>query len=192
MKPGSMLARADRWRRRCGFDANDLRRDVDRAQWRIGLVLLTLFLAVAPPLAVHTAQAVYDIGKRNARQEAATWRPVTATVVDAEGRRGGYQVTVTWVDPDGTQRTGNLTSWTRVDAGDQVEAWAGPDAVTFVPPSRRGRTVISTAAAGAGVVLAVGSPLFITYRLVRRRFDRRRERLWDAAWARLHNHHIGP
>lgn len=192
MKPGSMLARADRWRRRCGFDANDLRRDVDRTQWRIGLVLLTLFLTVAPPLAVFASQTVYDLSKRNARQEAATWKPVTATVVDAEGRRGGYHVTVTWIEQDGTQRTGNLTSWSRVAVGERIEAWAGPDAVTFVPPSRRGQTVVFTAAAGAGVVLAAGSPLFITYRLVRRRFDRRRDRLWDVAWARLDNHHIGP
>ncbi|MEU8802891.1 hypothetical protein [Spirillospora sp. NPDC048819] len=187
-----MPARADRWRRTFGFDANDLRRDVDRAQWRIGLFLLALFLIVAPPLSVHTAQAVHDSGTRSERQKAAASHRVNATVVQAEQLRGGYRVTVAWSDPDGTRRTGDFTTWSRVRAGDRIWAWASPGGVSLTPPNRHAQTVVNTVAAGTGVVLAVGLPLFGLYGLVRLGCDRRRDRLWDAAWARLDNHSIGP
>ncbi|MFG2088592.1 MULTISPECIES: hypothetical protein [unclassified Spirillospora] len=187
-----MPTRADRWRRTFGFDANDMRRDVDRTQWRFGLFLLALFLVVTPPLSVHTAQAVHDSGKRNERHESDVWHRVYATVVKAEQLRGGRQVTVTWTEPDGTRRTGDLTTWSRVRAGDRVRAWVGPGRVSFMPPNSHTQTVLNTVAAGTGVVLATGLPLFGLYGLVRRRCDRRRDRLWDAAWARLDNHRIGP
>lgn len=59
-----MKGRMDRWRRRFGFDTNNLRRDVDRFQWRIGLVLLVAFLTVTPPLTVIVAGRVYEAGER--------------------------------------------------------------------------------------------------------------------------------
>lgn len=38
----------NRLRRRFGFDGNELRREVDRAQWMIGPLLLILLLGIAP------------------------------------------------------------------------------------------------------------------------------------------------
>jgi hypothetical protein len=187
-----MKRRVDRWRRRFGFDANDLRRDVDRTQWRAGLVLLVMFLVVAPPLTATVAGGVYDSGVRAERRDAATWNRVDATIVETGVLRVGHRVTVTWTDPDGTRRTGEFTALNRVRVGDTVPAWAGHGTVSGTLPSRHGRTVIGTTAAATGTVLAVGSPLLGLYALVRRRCDRRRDRLWDAAWARLDNHRIGP
>lgn len=181
-----------RWRRSCGFDTNDLRRDVDRVQWRIGLVLLMLFLSVTPPLTFRAAQAVYDSGMRSERQEAAAWQRVNVTVTKTEALRTGHRVTVTWTEPDGTRRTGDFTTRSRIHVGEQMQAWAGPGTVSPMAPNWHGRTVASTMVAGTGVVLAVGLPLFGVYRLMRRRYDRRRDRLWDTAWARLDNHRIGP
>lgn len=187
-----MKRRMDRWRRRFGFDANDLRRDVDRTQWRIGVGLLMIFLCLAPPLAVQGAGHVYDSGVRAERREAAEWRRVEAVIVEVEPLRAGHRVTVTWNEPDGTRRWGDFTTWSRYRVGDLVPAWAGHGTVAATPPGRHGETVLTAAAAGAGVAAAVGLPLLGLYLLVRRRYDRRRDLIWETAWAWFDNHRIGP
>lgn len=187
-----MKGRIDQWRRRLGFDANDLRRTVDRVQWRIGLALLAVFLAVTPPLAASAAGHVYDAGLRAERRDAAAWQRVDATVAEVDPLRAGHRVTVTWTGPDGTRRSGDFTTVDRVRPGDVIPAWTRDGAVAAARPGRHGLTVVDTAAAGAGVALAVGLSLLGVHLLVRRHCDRRRERLWDAAWARFDNHRIGP
>lgn len=188
-----MKGRMDRWRRRFGFDTNNLRRDVDRFQWRIGLVLLVAFLTVTPPLTVIVAGQVYEAGERAERRAAETWRRVDATVVKVSPLRAGHRVTVTWTEPDGTRREGAFTLRDPAAVGDPVPAWVADGTVAAAPPHRHGLTVIDTAAAGIGVVLAMGLSLFGLYALVRRRCDRSRDRFWDEAWARFDNNHsIGP
>ncbi|GGV01704.1 hypothetical protein GCM10010182_19090 [Actinomadura cremea] len=186
-------ARLDRWRRSCGFDRNDLRRYVDRAQWRFGLFLLALFLAAAPPLCAHVVGAVDDSGRRAERHGAATWKRVDATVVRVEEAGGRYRVTVAWTGPDGTRRTGECATWRRTAARDSLVVWAGAGgAVSTTPPRTREETVIYAVGAGIGVVLATGLPLLALYLWARHRYDRIRYRSWAAAWDRLDNHRIGP
>ncbi|MFA1542565.1 Rv1733c family protein [Actinomadura monticuli] len=192
MKPATMWARANRWRRSLGLDGNDLRRDVDRAQQRLGIVLLMLFFGIALPLGVHTAQTVYDSGVRAERHEAATWRRVDATVVKVKEVSGRHRVTVAWTGPDGTRRTGDYTTWRGSAVGSRIAVWAGPGTVSLLPPRDHSRTVAQTGVVAAAVALATALPLLGVHRLARRRFDRHRDRLWDAAWARLDNHRIGP
>ncbi|HEY8481807.1 MAG TPA: hypothetical protein VIL71_18430 [Spirillospora sp.] len=186
------IERIDRWRRRFGFDTNDLRRPVDRVQWRVGLLLLAVFLGVTPPLTAHVAAHVHDAGERAERRDAATWRRVDATVVEVGALRAGHRVTVTWTEPDGTRRSGDFTTMKPVRPGDPVLVWTRDGAVTAARPGRHGLTVVDTVAAGTGVVLATGLSLLGVYLLVRRRCDRRRDRLWDVAWARFDNHRIEP
>ncbi|MFB4309519.1 hypothetical protein [Actinomadura sp. GTD37] len=110
----------------------------------------------------------------------------------SEERRGRHRVTVAWIEPDGTRRTGEFTARRGTGAGDRLTVWAGPGTVSNVPPQTRSRTVARTVAAGAGAAPAVALPLLGLYRLVRRGCDRRRHRLWDAEWARFDNPRIGP
>jgi hypothetical protein len=188
MERATMWARVDRRRRACGFDRNDLRRDVDRAQWGLGLVLLILFLGVATPLGVHVARTVHA----SAVREAAAWHRVDATVVKTAESRGRHKITVTWTEPGGTRRTGDYTTWRGPRAGSRVTLWADSRSVSDVPPPRHSAAITRAAVAAAGAVLAAGLPPLGLYRLVRHRCDRRRDRSWDAAWARLDNHRIGP
>ncbi|MGW5410339.1 Rv1733c family protein [Actinomadura geliboluensis] len=192
MKRARMWARANRWRRSLGLDGNDLRRDVDRAQRRLGIILLMLFSGITPPLAVYTAWIVHDSGVRAERYEAATWHRVDATAVKIKQVKGRHQVTVAWTEPGGTRRTGDYTTLRGPDIGTRVRVWAGPGTVSLLPPRDHSRTLAQTGLAVAGVALATGAPLLGLYRLARRRYNRRRDQLWDAAWARLDNHHIGP
>ncbi|SNS11338.1 Rv1733c family protein [Actinomadura mexicana] len=191
-RTGRWTARIDRRRRSCGFDRNDLRRDVDRVQWRLGLLLLVVFLSATPPLLSHAVQSAYGSGVRAERQQAATRHRVEATIVKVRDPGGRRTVTVAWTDPDGTRRTGDYTTWRGADVGERLLLWAGPDGVSITPPRRHAQTVIHTTVAGAGVALATGLPVLCLYWLVRVRYDRRRYRLWDAEWARLDNHRIGP
>ncbi|SPT58101.1 MULTISPECIES: Rv1733c family protein [Actinomadura] len=192
MKPVKVRARADRWRRRFGFDGNDLRRHVDRLQWKVGLFLLVLFLSVSPPLCAHVVQTVHDSGTRTEKEAAATRHRVSATVVKIEELKNRHRVTVAWTEPDGTRRTDDYTAWGAPAAGDRLTVWVGPGTVSTSPPPGRGWTITRTVTAGAGTLLAAGLPPLGVYLLVRRRCDRLRYRLWDAAWTRFDNHHIGP
>lgn len=186
-------ARLDRWRRSCGFDGNDLRRYVDRAQWRLGLALLGLFLVAAPVLGARVAGAVHASGVRAERHGASAWERVDATVVRAEESRGRHRVTVAWTGPDGTRRNGGHTTWRDLAEGERLVVWVGAgNAVSASPPRTRAETRLYTAVAGAGVVAATGAPLLGAYLLARRRYDRIRHGMWDAAWARLDDHRIGP
>ncbi|MEV4002560.1 hypothetical protein [Actinomadura sp. NPDC049753] len=191
-RTGRWTARIDRWRRGCGFDRNDLRRNVDRVQWRLGLLLLIVFLSATPPLLSHAVQTAYGSGVRAERQQAATRHRVEATIVKVRDPGGRRTVTVAWTDPDGTRRTGDYTTWRGAGVGERLILWAGPDGVSITPPRRHAQTVIHTAVAGTGVALATGLPALCLYWLVRARCDRCRYRSWDAEWARLDNHRIGP
>ena len=190
MKRATMWTRVNRWRRRCGFDGNDLRRDVDRAQWRLGLAMLILFFGAAPPLGVLTARAVHDSGVRAERRAAAAWHQVDATVVNIARERSRDRVTVAWTRPDGTRQTGQYTTWPGASVGSRVTVWAGPGTVSLLPPRRHPETITRTGLAVTGVTLTTGALLFGLYQLARRRYDRRRDQLWDAAWAHLDNHRI--
>jgi hypothetical protein len=191
-RTGRWRERIDRRRRSCGFDRNDLRRGVDRIQWRLGLLLLMVFLGAAPPLVAHAVLAAYGSGVRAEHRQAATRHRVEAAIVKVRDPGGRRTVTVAWTDPDGTRRTDDYTTWRGAGVGERLILWAGPDGVSMTPPRRHAQTVVHTAVNGTGVALATGLPLLGVYWLVRARCDRRRYRMWDADWARLDDRRIGP
>lgn len=187
-----MRGRVNRRRRSWGFDGNDLRRDVDRLQWRLGLLSLMLFLSVTPPLCANVVQGVYVSGVRTEHHQVATRHRVEATVVRVRDLGSRQEVTVSWTAAEGTRHTNEYTTWRGAEVGERLILWASPEGVSLAPPRRRTQTVIRTIAAGAGVTFATGLPLLGLYWLARRRCDRYRYRLWDAEWVHLDDHRIGP
>ncbi len=181
-------SRLDGLRRRWGFDANPLRRDVDRRQWRTGFALVVLFLLIAPVGALRVGAASYDRGVRTEHAEAATRRPVSGVVTGVTEHKRGFRVDVTGTGPGGHQVTGSYTTARATAVGDRVKLWATPSRLTDVPPRRHARTVSDTVVAVGTAPVAVAAPLVLVYFLVRRRCDRVRFRLWDAAWTGLDRH----
>jgi hypothetical protein len=184
MRPPNARTRADRLRRRCGFDGNPLRRHVDRVQWRVGLLLLLVFLVVAPIACAHAVRSVHTAGVRAERYEAATRRRVEATVVAVRPLEAGREVSVVWTGPDGAPHTGHYPSWKATGLGERRELWAGPGGgLGEAGPRKHVRTIGDDASAGAATAAATGLPLLTLYLLVRRRCDKRRHRRWDEEWA---------
>ncbi|HEU5023885.1 MAG TPA: hypothetical protein VFV01_03090 [Spirillospora sp.] len=192
MEITGIAQRADCWRRRFGFDRNALRRDVDRAQWLIGLFLMLAGLVAGVLVSVRVGEDVYGAGVRTEHREAATLRRVDATVTAAEETRSGREVTVSWTDPSGTVRTAVYTTWRGVAVGDRLRLWAGPAGARDEPPRTHARTISDTAAYELGALTATGLVFAGLYLPVRRRCDRLRDERWDAAWADLDRHSIGP
>ncbi|MFC6881232.1 hypothetical protein [Actinomadura yumaensis] len=178
-------------RRRLGLERSGLRRRVDRVQRGIALALLSVLLAAAPPLAAWAAGWSYDAGSRAERVERASRHQVVATVVSTGGigstgdRYIHETVQARWTAPNGKPRTGSLPAWRKVRAGAQRDIWVDADGDPTVRPRPHSRTLTDAAYAGAAAVLAVGLPLLLAYALARRRCDRYRDALWDAAWARM-------
>ncbi|WP_141576779.1 hypothetical protein [Actinomadura sp. WMMA1423] len=184
MKPPDARTRADRLRRRCGFDGNPLRRHVDRVQWRIGLLLLLVFLVAAPVVCAHVVGPVHGAGVRAERYEAATRHRVDATVIGVRPLESGREVTAAWTDPDGASRTGHYTSWKATQLGERRELWAGPGGrLGETGPRKHMRTIGDDVSAGAAAATGAGLPLLALYLLLRHRCDRRRYRRWDEEWA---------
>lgn len=192
MKLSKIRTRLNRRRRSWGFDRNDLRREVDRAQMFYGLLLLVVFIAVTPLICARAVQAAHHSGVRAERYEAATRHRVDATVVDIKRLHTGREVTVIWIASDGTLRSGHYTTWRGARLGDRPKVWAGPGGVGEDPPRSHARTVGDAAAAGATTVAAAGLVPAGIYLLLRRRYDERRYRMWDEAWAGFDRRRIGP
>ncbi|MEU4822076.1 hypothetical protein AB0H37_09410 [Actinomadura sp. NPDC023710] len=184
MKAPDARTRADRLRRRCGFDDNALRRKVDRTQWRVGLLLLLLFLVVTPVACAHVVWSVHAAGVRAERYEAATRHRVDATVVGATPLQSGREVTVIWTGADGAPHTGRYTSWRATAVGEHRVLWTAPGhSLEEVGPRKHARTVGDDVSSAAAVVAVTGLPLLTVYLMVRWGCDKRRYRRWDEEWA---------
>ncbi|WP_157433247.1 Rv1733c family protein [Actinomadura rifamycini] len=185
-------------RRRLGLEHNELRRPVDRVQRLLGFALLLIFLGVAPPLAVWAGSVSYAAGARAEDAERQDRQRVTATVTKtggtaASGDRFVHEtVQATWPGPDGKPRAGTLPSWRGVDIGDRRAIWVDGAGEPTVAPRPHSRTVTDAVYAGTAAVLGAALPAAVAYGLVRRHCDRRRDALWDAAWARLDAAGHGP
>ncbi|WP_147341572.1 Rv1733c family protein [Actinomadura logoneensis] len=176
--------------RRAGLLPSELRRPVDRLQRAVAFVLLALALVAVPLAAVTCARWSYRSGMNAERAEhAARYRAVAtaeAVGVGSTGDRYAHQaLRAHWTAPDGSTRVGVLTGWKDARAGSRHTIWTDVTGRAVTPPRPHGRTVTDAGYAGAGAALVVVLPFLGVYLLVRRRCDRHRDALWDAAWARM-------
>lgn len=186
-----LAGRLVRLRRRLGLERNGLRRRVDRVQRLVALGLLLLLLAAAPPVAALAVSWSYDAGTHAEKAERASRQQVVATVTSAGGvgssddRYIHETVQATWPGPGGEPRVGTLPTWKNAKAGAQRTIWVDRNGDMTVRPRPHSRTVTDAVYAGAAAVLGCALPVLCAYVLVRRRCDRHRDALWEAAWARL-------
>jgi hypothetical protein len=180
-----------RFWRRCGLERNELRRPVDRVQRMIAFGLLILFLAAAPPVAAYFAHWSYDSGMRAEQRERAHRHPVMATVLSTGGigssgdRYVHETVRAQWNGPDGRTHVDSLPAWKNAKVGSVQRIWVDDSGKVAVRPRPHSRTVTDSVYAAGAAVLGVAFPILVAYGLTRRRCDRRRDDLWEAAWARM-------
>ncbi|MEV5571353.1 hypothetical protein AB0L06_14985 [Spirillospora sp. NPDC052269] len=183
-------ARMRRCARRAGLARSDLRRPVDRVQRAIAFVLLGLALIAVPLAALSCARWSYRSGMRAESAERSVRVRTVATAeaigVGASGDRYVHEtLRAHWTAPDGSTRTGILTSWKNAKPGSRHTIWVDPRGTSTTPPRPHGRTVTDAAYAATGAGLAAALPLLGLYLAVRRRCDRHRYALWEAGWARM-------
>ncbi|NKZ05226.1 hypothetical protein HGB48_15940 [Actinomadura latina] len=182
------MERLGRVRRRFGFDRNDLRRGVDRRQWAVGVGAAALFAGLAPTAATALAAQAYRNGVAAERQQAANHRidvrVTESRTQDAVGMRHSYAV-LSWTSPDGRTHTAVVPADKSVKPGMSQRIWVDGSGDLARAPRTRTDTVSTTAVTGTVAVAAVGLPLLAGYLFARRRYDRRRESLWDEGLSAL-------
>ncbi|MQY02613.1 Rv1733c family protein [Actinomadura macrotermitis] len=177
--------------RRLGLERNPLRRRIDRVQRAFAVALLLLTLLIAVPAGAWSWHLAYSSGLRAEQAEHAARHRVVATVTAAGGigtagdRYVHETVRATWTGSDGVVRTGTLPSWKNARAGARRAIWVDRQGVPVVRPRPHSRTVTDAGYAAVAGALAAGAPMLGAYLLLRRRCDRHRADLWEAAWARM-------
>lgn len=121
---------------------------------------------------------------------AARLRPAVA-VLTQPGPTAGSQMTAVqarWRPPDGTQRSGTLTTVTApaiyyARAGASVRVWLDRSGEPLSPPLSPDDIVSDALFAGSMITAGVGVAVILCYVLCRIALDRHRLARWESAWA---------
>lgn len=169
------------------LDRNPLRRRSDRVETVILAALLAAFLGTAPFAAHVAATWANASSQQELRVQHASFRQVTAVLVDVPWTPLGYgmvlapQADARWVAPDGALRTGTITVPVSAKAGDRVPIWTDRSG-QLVTPLRQDQIALRATLAAMIGVAALGTLLLIAAVVVRRTLNKRRVAAWDADW----------
>lgn len=178
-----------RWRR------SPLWRATDRREAWVTLGALVL-LALGAPAAGWAGGALADASLRQEiRAQHEERLPVTAVVVGPvpEARRfagdpgagsGRTSVVAAWRAPDGTPRTGEVTTPEAREPGAPVRVWTDASGHLVAPPMDAGTARTHAVLGGFGVFLLAAGCVEVGRRLIVGRMVRQRYALWDREWAR--------
>jgi hypothetical protein len=166
-------------------DRNPLRRRCDRAEAALVTVLVAVFLAGAPLLALPAGRQTQDGGPRPGQAQRAGWHQVPAVLRTSTIWRFAPSPVPAWARltaPGGVPHTGRVLAPAGFPAGTVVKVWvdaAGRLAGPPVPPGRHdGRAL----ADGLVAVLLLAELLWGAGLAAHRVVDWRRLAAWDAAW----------
>ncbi len=178
--------------RRCGLDANPLRRGTDRLEaWiRIGLVLA--FLIGAPLAGWGAGRWAESLGAQAVQAQQASDHRVTATLLHRVPPSDDYPyrpilklawVQARWTAPDGSARTGEVQAPLGAQAGSTVRVWTDRSGRLTSPPLGHGQiqSWVLMFALIAPVLLAL--VLLVALGVAGRLLDRRRLASWEQAWS---------
>ena len=169
------------------FDSNPLRRDTDRAETMIILVLLAAF-GCGAWFGAHAAArwtAARAVGEVQAQHTA--FRQVHAVLLErafsgtAYGAYLGPQAEAQWTAPDGSKHTGAVAASLNAPIGSTVLIWVSQtgDQVTPLQPDQ---IALQSDMAATAAVGAAGVTVLLLGIAVHRALDRRRLAAWDADW----------
>lgn len=178
-------------RRRCGLDANPVRRGIDQAETWIRVVLAVAFLACAPALGISLSHWTGVAMTSRAHTETANRYLVPATLLSPARQTGHYPGTGTdyswararWTGHDGTHRVGEVQARAGAGKGSQVRIWTGHDGRLVPPPLAHAQIVSRMVTVGLLAPLMLGLLLLALAGVVHRALDRRRMAAWEADWS---------
>ncbi|MEV6793254.1 hypothetical protein AB0M87_14910 [Streptomyces sp. NPDC051320] len=152
------------------------------------LLLLLLFLSMAPLMALMTSSAIEHAAARQRSEvhhvTAVLQRtaPVSAPAAQSQDQPT-VQTPVRWTAPDGTPHTATALVRPGQHAGTATHVWVtDQDRIVPGPPSPA-QTVFAAALTAANAVLGTGLLLLLLWAIVRSRFDAHRMAQWEREWA---------
>ncbi|MFD3412177.1 hypothetical protein [Streptomyces cyaneofuscatus] len=177
-----------RWRR------SPLWRATDRREAWVTLGALAL-LALGAPAAGWAGGALADASlQQEIRVQHEERRPVTAVVVgpvpqarrfagDPGAESGRTSVVAAWRAPDGSRRTGEVTTSESREPGAPVRVWTDASGLPVPPPMDADAARTHAVLGGIGVFLLAAGCVEAGRRLIVGRLVRRRYALLDREWA---------
>jgi hypothetical protein len=178
---------------------NPLRRPVDRWRGSIAVGLMAVFLLAGPAVDLAAASAVDHHLTTTAARQRETGYPATATIVEGASQVAGPEtgwssragLEARWTGPDGATHTGDVPVGRR-RAGQELDAWIGPDGHVAPAPAGPARIALVSLAAGVGAMTALAAVLGSILLLARVVIDRRCARTWDEQWREVAPVWTGP
>jgi hypothetical protein len=175
--------------RRLGLDRNPVRRRVDRVQTLLTSLFLVFLLLVTPAVAALAGAHAYASGIKAEKREQSSFRQVTATVLkvteisgDGSGHFLHERALLQWKDSSGAVRTGLATLVTPARERDKLTRWTDGDGALSGRPHTREQTLTRTVCDSLGLAAILVIAALESYRMGRRRLDRKRYELWDREW----------
>jgi hypothetical protein len=166
-------------------DRNPLRRQCDRAEAALVTVLVAVFLAGAPLLALAAGRQAQDGGPRPGQAQLSGWHQVPAVLRTSTIRRfapSPAPAWARWTAPGGVPHTGRVLAPAGLAAGAVVPVWVDAAGRLAGPPALPGRHDGRALADGVVAVLLLAELLWGAALAARGVADRRRLAAWDAEW----------
>jgi len=175
---------------RLGLDANPLRRRTDKIARLLAALLLLVFLAGAPLLAIAAYGWAGRVGAAEQRAER-SWREVPAVLLKSvpapnsfgTGLFGYSWVPARWVAPNGQARSGRIPVEVGIAAGRTVPVWVDAAGRPTDAPLTDRAVQARAATVAAVATLALVVVLAVLAWAGRKLLDRRRLADWELAWA---------
>ncbi|MGW1316177.1 Rv1733c family protein [Streptomyces sp. NPDC002426] len=183
-----------RWRR------NPVCRATDRHEAWLALVALVLMVVAAPAVGWRAGSLTDDALRRTVRAQHEQRHPTEAVVVRASGTsrfaqdpeaavtEGSMRTSVVadWLAPDGTARTGTVsTASAQTAPGARIQIWTDDRGRPAMRPMDLSTARTHAALAGIGAALVAGGLTEIARRIVVWRMMQRRYARLDRAWAEV-------
>ena len=181
-------AEARRWLRRVrGWwpDRNPLRRRCDRAEAALITVLVAVFMAGAPLLALSAGRWAPHGGPPADHAQRAGWHQVPAVLRTATIQRFAPSPAPAWAQwtaPGGVHRTGRVLAPAGFAVGAVIPVWVDAAGRLVGPPAQPGPHDSRAPTVGMVAVLLLAELLWGAGLAARGVMDRRRLAAWDAEW----------
>jgi len=161
-------------------DRNPLRRNLDRMEALIFAGLAVAFLAGAPLAAVTAGHVAFSAASRTVHTQQ-SWRQVPAVLLETAPQSAAPTARARWTAPDGTRRSGTVSTPPGAKAGTTVRVWVDPAGRPTGPPFA-GSPMAEAVLAAVIAPMALGSVLLCAGAAAHGVLGRRRLAAWDADW----------